>query len=222
MALTNWEPFDIRESMISKFSEKPGRGWLVQFCYCILAGSLLTGCAWTKTPVQMTLAPKMNQPSKESPKAALKVAPVADNRPVADKTVLIQKQNAYGNTTGAYVTQKPVAEIFCDGLETALKQSGLETTNGTQYVLESKIQGFDYQTIEGFWQGTLIAKVTVRFDLVNQTNQLPVWHDTYIGQDRAQSALGTGQFVADSFSRASEDVIQQLLTDPMFRSYFWP
>jgi len=206
--------------MYSKCSNHPVQ--VFQFLGGILMAGLLTGCAWTQTPVNMTLVPKIDQPLKDSSKAALKVAPVADTRSVADKSVLIQKQNAYGNTTGAYVTQKPVAEIFSDGLKTALKQGGFETTNGTQYVLGSTIQGFDTQIIEGFWQGTLIAKVTVRFELVNQTNQLPVWHDTYTGQNRVQAAFGTGQLVADSFSRASEDVIQQLINDRTFRSYFSP
>ncbi len=183
-------------------------------------GSLLTGCAWTKTPVQMTLSPRLNQPLREPVKAALEIAPVKDARPVKDASVLIQKQNAYGKTTGAYVTEKPVAEIFGNGLKSALVQNGFETANGTKYALETEIQGFDYEIIAGFWEGTFISKVTVRFELVNQATKLPAWHDTYIGRDRAQSAMGTGQFVADSFSKASEDVIRQLVSDPAFRSYF--
>ena len=222
MALSNQRLFDICETMKSGTSEKSGRRLLVQFFGCLLAGSLLTGCAWTRTPVEMSLAPKVNQPVKQPEKATLTVAPVKDTRPVKDGLVLMQKQNEYGNTTGAYVTTNPVAEIFGDGLEATLKQNGFESANGMPYVLESTIQGFDYQTIAGFWQATFIPKVTVRFELVNQTNQLPVWHDTFIGQDRAQTPIGTGQFVADSFSRACDDVIQQLVSDPEFRSYFEP
>jgi len=218
--LSNGLPVVIRETVNSEDSGKSGRVLFCQFCCALLLAGLLSGCAWTQTPVQMSLAPRVNQPVRKPLKAALEVAPVKDTRPVDNPSVLIQKQNAYGKTTGAYVTPKPVAEIFRDGLETALKQNGFETTNGTPYVLESTIQGYDYDTIAGFWQGTFIAKVTVRFELMNQTNDMPVWHDTYIGQDRAQAAIGTGQFVSDSFTRASDEVIRQLVADPTFRSFF--
>lgn len=218
--LSNGLSVVIHGTMDSEASRTSGRVLVSKLCCFTLLAGLLSGCAWTRTPVQMSLAPQINQPVRKPLKVALEVAPVKDTRPVSGPLVLIQKQNAYGKTTGAYVTPKPVAEIFREGLETALKQNGFETTNGTPYLLESTIQGFDSDVIAGIWEGTFIAKVTARFELVNQTNNLPVWHDTYIGQDRVRAAIGTGQLVADSFTRASDDVIRQLISDPAFRRCF--
>ena len=187
----------------------------------ILLAGLLTGCAFSRTTIQMSVAPKVDEPVKEPVKASLEVATVKDSRSVADGSVLIHKKNGYGMTTsGAYVTEKPIAEIIQDGLNAALRQNGFETTNGTHYVLQGEIQNCDYQAIAGLWTGTLISKLTVRFELTSPATKLPVWHETYNGQDSSQSSWGTGQFVADSFSRAAEDVIRQLIQDRTFRSYF--
>jgi hypothetical protein len=193
----------------------------IQLLGCVLLAGLLTGCAFSRTTIQMSLAPAVDEPLKESGKASLDVSPVKDSRSVKDGMVLIHKKNGYGMTTsGAYVTEKPIAEIFQDGLNAALEKNGFTATNATRYVLESEIQTIDYDTIAGFWKGTLISKLTVRFELTNPTAKLPLWHETYIGQDSSEASWGTGQFVADCFSRASEDVIRQLVSDKTFRSYF--
>jgi hypothetical protein len=183
---------------------------------------LLTGCAFSRTPVQMTLAPKVDQPLRDPVKGSLEVAPVKDSRSVKDGSVLIHKANQYGTTSGAYVTQKPVAEIFADGLKAALQQNGFENTNAAQYILKSEIQSCNYEAIAGFWKGTLITKLTVRFELMSQATKLPVWHETYNGEDRLEASWGTGQLITDAFSRSAEDVIRQLISDRTFRSYFEP
>jgi len=194
---------------------------MIQLLGCMVMMGLVTGCAFTRTPVTMTLAPTVDRPVQEPARASLEVEAVQDSRLVKDGTVLIHKKNGYGQTTsGAYVTEKTIAEIFQDGLNTALQKNGFETTNGTHYVLHSEIQSSDYDVMAGFWKGTLITKLTVRFEMSAGATNLPVWHETYKGQDSCESTWGSGQFVANCFTRASEDVIRQLVSDRIFRSYF--
>jgi Uncharacterized lipoprotein len=220
LSSSNW--FDIIRHMHAKNPFLTDWHQLAQMFCCVLMAGLLTGCVFSRTSVQMALAPRVDQPLREPVKASLEVAPVKDSRPVKDGSVLIHKSNQYGTTSGAYITEKPVAEIFADGLNAALRQNGFETTNATQYVLKSEIQSFDLKAIAGFWTGTLISKLSIRFELTSRATRLPVWHETYNGQDSAEAAWGTGQFVADAFSRAAEDVIRQLVSDQTFRNYFEP
>jgi hypothetical protein len=68
---------------------------------------LLTGCASSRTLVQLTVVSRINQPLKKSSKASLEVEAVKDSRPVTDEFVLMQQSNIHGPTTGSYITEKP-------------------------------------------------------------------------------------------------------------------
>jgi hypothetical protein len=204
------------------FPNSPG-GRLVQCFGCVLMVGLLTGCAFTRTPVQVNLAPRVDQPLKVGQKASLEVGEVRDSRLVTDQFVLLQKANGYGPTDGAYITDKPVAEIFRNGLAATLRQNGFMTTNGTSYELRGNIQSFGFGVIQrAFSSPTAKSWLTVRFELVDKSTGLPIWHDAYDGQDTEPGPTGfdNGTFIATVFSKVSEDVIRQLVSDRAFRSYF--
>ncbi len=204
------------------FQKSPG-GLLVQFLCCVLMGGVLTGCAFSRTPVQVNLAPWVDQPLKVGLKASLEVGEVRDSRLVTDQFVLFQKANGYGPTDGAYITDKPVAEIFRNGLAATLRQNGFMTTNGTSYELRGNIQSFGCGVIQRAFSASMAKSwLTVRFELVDKSTGLPVWHDTYDGQDTEQGPSGfeEGTFIATVFSKVSEDVIRQLVSDRAFRNYF--
>jgi hypothetical protein len=195
----------------------------IQFLGGVLMVGLLTGCAFSRTPVQVKLVPSLDRPLKEPVKASVKVIAVRDTRPVADELVLIQKNNLHGPTSGAYVTEKPAAEIFSDGLNAALRQNGFETTNATQYVLEGEIQGFHNRIISSgilAGQGSTTLILTVHFQLTRAGR--PVWNTDFVGQDSENAMFPTGNRYGLSFAEAADDVIRQLISDRVFRSYFEP
>ena len=72
-----------------------------------------------------------------------------DTRLVMDGFVLVQDENAYGPTEGAFVTEKPVAEIFRDGVRMALKQDGFWITNAARYELRGNLQSSGITVVQG-------------------------------------------------------------------------
>jgi hypothetical protein len=123
--------------------------------------------------------------------------------------------------SGAYVTQEPVADIFKAGLLSCLKTNGfLVASNDSPYALDADIQDFDHDVINGLWKTTVKPKLTVRFELVDKTSGISVWRDTFTGRDTMETAWGGEQFLVDTFDRAANDVVRQLISDKTFRSYF--
>jgi hypothetical protein len=201
--------------------QTPGGRCRRLFIGLLLAG-LLTGCVFKRTPVELTLAPRVNAPLASAPRAALELGTFKDTRLVTDGAVLVQKENGFGPTEGAYVTEKPVAEILRDGLGTALEQNGFRLTSGAPYRLQGDIQSSGIVAVQSvvvdrevkFW-------LTVRFDLVNTANGLTVWHDSYTGQDTATNLnMISKKFVVPACSNMLENAIGQLVADRNFRNYF--
>jgi hypothetical protein len=211
--------------MKSEYSEKLRLRLLVQCLCCILTGSLLTGCAFSRTPVKLTFSPSVTQPLNSTRKGSLEVGEVKDTRLVKDPLVLMQKANAYGATSGAYVTEVPVATIFRDGLKMALEQNGFTGTNTVHYELLTELQNFDIGFIQNglFSSPTLKPWLEARFELVDKATGQPVWHDTYTGQITEQGSAWNGaggDTIAKAFSLASQEVVKQLIADKTFRNYF--
>jgi hypothetical protein len=194
----------------------------IRFLISISLAGLLTGCVFQRTAVQLTLAPKVNQPLAAEPKAALELGNFKDTRLVTDGFVLLQKENGYGPTEGAYVTEKPLAEIVRDGLRAALEQNSFRLTNGAPYALRGDIQSSGLTVVQGFMFPRQVKFwLTARFDLVNSANGLTVWHDTYTGQDTATNLSFSGKkFVVPACSNMLVNIVTQLVSDRNFRSYF--
>lgn len=189
----------------------------------LAAGLLMfTGCAMTKTKVNLSIAPPPRNPLTAGEKPGIAVGKFTDRRPVADHTVVMHKVNGYGQrTTGAYIAQAPVADIFREALVNALMANAFTIpSQNPAYELQGEIQDFDYETITGFWKATLKPKVTIRFQLLDAKSRSPLWHDTFIGRSSADTAWGDAKFIAQLFSQSASDVLKQLLDDPAFRKVF--
>jgi hypothetical protein len=211
--------------MKSETSEKSGWGLLVKFFCCILAGGLLTGCAFSRTPVKLSFSPSVTQPLNATKKGSLEVGEVKDSRLVSDPLVLMQKANAYGPTSGAYVTEVPVATIFHNGLKAALDQNGFTGTTALHYELHADIQNFGIPVIQNGLFSAMTAKpwLEVRFELEEKATGQPVWHDTYTGQVTEPLSSWTGEdgeFIAKVFPKVSQEVVKQLISDRSFRIFF--
>lgn len=193
--------------------------------FSLFAVGLLTGCAFTRTPVKVNFSPSVSQPVRTPAKAALEVGEMQDSRLVGDPFILLHKANEYGPTSGAYVTVTPVAKIFREGVKEALDQNGFMGTNGVQYELRGQINGFGV----GFIQNGVLSSPTskgwleVRFELVDKAKGLPVWHDTFTGQVTGSVSVWTGadkDDLAAAFSGAAQDAVKQLIGDAEFRNFF--
>jgi hypothetical protein len=181
-----------------------------------------TGCAFTRTTVAVNFNPAVNCPTGPTV-TYLSSVTVVDTRPVEDKFVLTHKFDGYGNrTSGAYVTQQPVADIFQRGLAQALQANGfVQSTNQFRFELRADIQEFDNDVIMGLWQATVKPKLTVRFELMD-TNGVSIWRDTMIGRATLETPWGAGEFIVKTFNAAAENAILQLLSDNAFRNCFTP
>jgi hypothetical protein len=190
-------------------------------------GVLITGCAFTRTPVKVEFSPSVAQSLNAVHQGSLEVGEVKDSRTVTDPLVLLHKANEYGATSGAYVTEVPVGDIFREGLEKALKQNGFVGNTAEHYVLRSDLQGFGFGVIQTglFTAPTAKPWLEVRFELDNKATGQPVWHDTYTGKvtDVLSAWNGAdGERIASFFSLAATDAVKQLIADKAFRSYFEP
>lgn len=184
---------------------------------------LSTGCAFTRTTVAINFKPVVDSPVGPKSVAYLSVGDIKDTRPVEDKYVLTHKFDGYGDqTSGAFVTEQPVAEVFKQGLIEALQTNGFaRTASPTHFELRANIQQFDNRVISGFLEATVKPELTVRFELLDGSGTV-VWRDTMIGRSTLQTPWGNGEFIVKTFNAAAEDAIRQLLADDSFRGYFLP
>ena len=182
-----------------------------------------TGCAFTRTKVAINFNPAVDSPVGPKSVAYLSVGDIKDTRPVEDKYVLTHKFDGYGNqTSGAFVTEQPVAEVFKQGLIEALQTNGFARAESQKHLeLRANIQEFDNRVIAGFLEATVKPELTVRFELLDD-NGTVVWRDTMIGRSTLQTPWGNGEFIVKTFNAAAEDAIRQLLADDSFRGYFLP
>lgn len=185
-------------------------------------GLLLSGCAWTKTPANISLSPKQSVPLNSPAKATLRVTEVKDTRSISDPTVIVQKRNAYGKTTGAYVAERPVKEIFHAALEATLRTNAFNLSSAnSDYELKAEIKGIEDDFIQtGLFTAEGIFTVTVRFELLETSSGNLVWHDTLSGKAKETTSSGSVAFIKRNVEAAADDVIRQLIADKQLRRSF--
>lgn len=185
-----------------------------------ILGVVASGCAFTRTTVNVRLSPTAAKPLGQIPVAQLVVGQIEDTRPVGDKFVLTQKYNGYGQrTSGAYVTKEPVTDIFKQGLLNVLQSNGFTqaATNLATLELKANIQDFDHDVITGFWTATVKPKLTVRFELFDKDTGASLWRDTLVGRATMETAWGASEFLVQTFDRVCDDIFLQLISDNSFR-----
>ena len=191
-------------------------------CSGVALALVLSGCAWTKTPVNITLTPGINQLLDASAKSTLRIGEIKDERFASDPRVVWQKANAYGKTTGAYVAQVPMAELLREALEKALLRNEFKVaTNGAVYELGMRIQESRQETIQmGLISSKATVALSVRFELLEAATGKSVWRDTFIGRSEDKLGMSVVAFVERNFKAAAEDVLRQLIVDKSFRQNF--
>ena len=179
----------------------------------------VTGCAFSRTTTPINYSPRYSQPLAAGDRNALAVGAFRDSRPVSDDKVLLHKANQYGTTSGAYVAERPVADLLRDGVIEALKKNEFTLSTSPKYELRGDLQEFGINSIAGLWTATVKPRMQVRFELVEKASGNPVWRDTYIGRGDIETAWGTAETVAKLFNLGTEDIIRQLVSDPSFRKF---
>lgn len=188
----------------------------------LLALSLLivlgSGCAFTKTQVKVGFRPTYSQPLQSSSPAPLQLGAFKDSRPVNEPTVLLHKANDFGPTSGAYVTEKPVAELLRDGVLDSLKSNQFKVADtASKYELRGDLQEFGFNSVAGFWKAKVRPRMQVRFELFDKASGTSVWRDTYIGRGELETAIGTSETIVSLFKLGADDIVRQLISDPTFR-----
>jgi len=188
-----------------------------------LVSIVFVGCAFTRTETKVNFTPQIMSPLMAvASESSMSLAKIKDTRSVKDERVLMHKKNGYGQTTtGAYVADRPVAEILQSGVMTALRQNRFPVTDESgKYELRGDLQDFSFEVITGFWSGTVKPKISVRFEVVEKETGRSVWRDTYVGRDTMQASWGDAALVAEMFTKAANSIVDQLIADESFRSLF--
>ncbi len=181
----------------------------------------LTSCAFSRTEVKIDYTPNISAASLGS--ASIKsvtVAQVKDDRGVSDPTIIFQKSNAYGKTSGCYAADRPISEIIKTGLIQALggKNYRIETKSA-DYELLTTIQDFSYEFIDGFWTGTLKPKMTARFEVIDRASGKGIWRDTVIGRSSIKCGA-CSDYMVQALTLTTDDVISRLLEEQSFQELF--
>ena len=182
---------------------------------------LFSGCAFSKTPVKIVLSPKATQPLS-SAKAAIQVGEVKDDRTKSDPRAVWQKANAHGTTSGAFVADRPVSELFREAIEAALRANSFNViASETSYELKTQIMDLRVDGLQtGMLSSTVVSKLSVRFELFDKATGNSVWRDTLVGKTEDKPGWGGTAFVEKNFKAVAEDVLNLLVADRTFRKFF--
>lgn len=183
----------------------------------------LSGCAFSKTPVKIVLAPGATKPLTSEPKAGLQIGEVKDERTTSDPRAVWQKANAYGTTSGAYVADRPVAELFRDALASTLKENSFRIgPTDAAYELKAHITDLKIEAIQmGMMSSKVVSKLFVRFELIDKKSGSSLWRDTLVGKSEDKPGGWAGvAFVEKNFKIVAEEVLNALVADKAFRKFF--
>ncbi|SDE53619.1 hypothetical protein [Riemerella columbipharyngis] len=112
--------------------------------------------------------------------------------------------------SGAYVAEKPVAEILTEAIKKGFKEKNISVGNNNDYILKSELEKLDYEAISGFSTVQLIPQITVKFQLVDKDGKV-VWTDIITGKANTKS-IKFEKFLPP----AIDNLIEQLVNNPEF------
>lgn len=188
----------------------------------LFVAALVSGCAFTRTETPITYDPSLTSDADLAGKlfATLEVGDIKDDREIADPTIIFQKRNAYGKTTGSYAAQKPVCEILREGIIDALRETNFNVVDEDGfYILHGEMIEFDYDVVAGWMSVTMLPKMTIKFDLINSKTGKLIWKDAIFGKGKVKTSIGMGESerVKKSFTSVTDDVINELISDRSFQ-----
>jgi len=154
---------------------------LISLGFASLLAVATSGCAFTKTPVNLDFHPHPTA-EKVSVDKVLVVQPLQDQRGI-DSRVLSYKATGYGTkTTGAFVTEKPLADIVTDAVRDTLKELNYKTDAGQgDLILSGELLRLDSTVLMGFWSGEMDCTIQVNLRLTDGKSGKPIWNELFTG-----------------------------------------
>ncbi|MGV4413294.1 hypothetical protein [Chryseobacterium sp. T1] len=162
-----------------------------KFKFFVLGISLLslTSCALSNSAKQINYQSNMKIDNKLSSSKTVQIEAMKDARGYQDEKVIFYKKNMYNQTmSGAYMAEKPVAEILTEAIKNGFKEKNIPVNNVTNdYILKSELAKLDYEAISGFSTVQLIPQITVKFQLIDKSGRV-VWTDLITGKANTKGA----------------------------------
>ncbi|MFN7140387.1 MAG: hypothetical protein ACK4UN_13705, partial [Limisphaerales bacterium] len=186
-----------------------------------LAAVFTVGCASKNNPT-VHFQPAVSQALVGTPKASVRVATIQDWRPLHNKSTVGQQRNGHGHRTSDFVlAQKPLGDIFREGLVHAMEENQYQVAPGSgRYELRGGIKEFNCTQVHGFWDATGKSELEVQFELINKVTGNSVWKKSYIGRGTVSTPWSAKGTMGSMFTQSASDVVDQLLADASFRQYF--
>lgn len=182
---------------------------------CVLGLLSLGACAFTRDEVNLNYAyrgPAIATLTQSQINSISEVR-VDDRRPTEDPRLIINKRNAYGQTTGGYAAEKPLAEIIAGAVRDGFQRAAIRTDGGpNQPALRCQLIGVTDQVQMGFWSGNYSMQVTLKAELIEPATNRVLWNDTIFGRaTKSEIQMITEENLRDVFGRTLDDLVRQLV-----------
>jgi len=190
---------------------------LIRLFTCIYILSLFS-CTWSvkDLPINYSSPKQIKLGFSHQSDKSITVKEVEDCREVEDQRIIIYITNDYGDKTGGYYAEKPLATIVREALVDALKVSGLTYSEERNNLsLSGELLDFDHKVISGFVSFTLQTEITVKLTLKDEDNDELLWRDTFFARSSIKGNRET-TVIKDGFTAALDDLILQLFSNEIF------
>ena len=148
----------------------------------------LTSCALSNSVKQINYQSNLKVGNKLSYSKTVQIEPMKDTRGYQDEKVIFYKKNMYNQTmSGAYMAEKPVAEILTEAVKNGFQEKNISVNGSNDYILKSELEKLDYEAISGFSTVQLIPQITVKFQLIDKDGKV-VWTDLITGKANTKGA----------------------------------
>jgi hypothetical protein len=185
---------------------------------CLIAFlTLATGCAFTKSTVQINYRP-----------------PVFANKVSIDKVITVEKLNdlrggdpfllsykgVETKTSGTYVTDKEVADIITDSIKKTLTALNYKIAdNQGDLVLSGDLLKLDSTPIMGFWSGDLDCTIQINLKLSDGKTGKLLWSDIFTGFNKETGLqVDSEEHRKVTTEAAIGDLMQKLAASAGFKS----
>jgi len=177
----------------------------------------LTGCAFSSGVVKLDYQAPVDLPHGQGD---VTVGKIVDERG-QEPDLLMHKINGYGQkTSGAYLAEKPVAEIIEDSVREALSSAGYRVDDqNAPRLIKGRLMSLDFEPITSVFTATLNAKLMVEFTVTDQQTQQNIWKEivTGLGSQKSGSAFGE-DYIRPAFKQAMDDLLRKLVSSDSFKA----
>lgn len=203
---------------------------VLSLCVC-----LLSGCMAMSTPkldMSYKTKPKFNVKSIKAKKSIsnVKGADLRGTSPFLIGSDTTTQTGPYGievTSTSNYLATKPLINTIAETFNHALFESGYKLSDrNPDYILKVNLLKIKTQSLQGMFSANFNCSLTLQVQLQNAKTDQLVWKRTFVskGKHHVKTFAGFSNdqygYVRDSFHKALNNIIKQLLTSGDFRSVF--